>query len=80
MNQVTPSRVCELKFRVSVSLILDYVTPSRVCELKFKPYISGDNILAVTPSRVCELKSNTYISIYIDIINCDAFQIPLKWL
>ena len=32
------------------------VTPSRVCELKFKPYISGDNILAVTPSRVCELK------------------------
>ena len=34
-DDVTPSRVCELKYEFEVLQVTVLVTPSRVCELKF---------------------------------------------
>ena len=55
-RKVTPSRVCELKFFISVHFqFISLVTPSRVCELKYN-YANRRVCKCVTPSRVCELK------------------------
>ena len=54
---VTPSRVCELKWRTIRDKVCPlHVTPSRVCELKSVFWAANSIIWEVTPSRVCELK------------------------